>query len=418
MKFNTKILSTDNVLLKNIGSIDPLKIDDYIAAGGYEALKKAVKMDRKEIIDVVSDSGLRGRGGANFPTGRKWLFTYNTQADQKYLVINADEGEPGTIKDRVLMEGDPHQIIEGMVIAAYAIGATKGFIYIRGEYSDSIKTMNAAIKQAEEKGMLGKNILNSGFDFEMSVAMGGGAYVCGEETALIDSMEGKRGEPRLKPPYPPVEGLFGKPTIVNNVETIVNVPHIIAKGGEWFRSLGASCSPGTKLFMLSGDVNEPGIVETPVDLSFEEVINKFGKGVTGGKVKFAQIGGSSGNIFTPEMLKKVWTYERCCEFKVSYGTGSIFVCNEERGIVDHLLTVAEFFEHESCGKCTPCREGTHRVREIMEKFAYGEGTVSDLELLNELCHVMKRSPICGLGQACVNPVLDAIEHYKNEILAN
>jgi NADP-reducing hydrogenase subunit HndC len=263
MKFNTKILSTDNVLLKNIGSIDPLKVDDYIAAGGYEALKKAVKMDRKEIIDVVSDSGLRGRGGANFPTGRKWLFTYNANADQKYLIINADEGEPGTIKDRILMEGDPHQIIEGMVIAAYAIGATKGFIYIRGEYCDSIKTMNAAIKQATEKGMLGKNILNSGFDFEMSVAMGGGAYICGEETALIDSMEGKRGEPRLKPPYPPVEGLFGKPTIVNNVETIANVPHIIAKGGEWFRSLGASCSPGTKLFMLSGDVNEPGIVETP-----------------------------------------------------------------------------------------------------------------------------------------------------------
>ncbi len=418
MKYNAKILSTDNVLLKNIGNIDPLKIEEYVTSGGYEALKKTVSMDRKEVIDVVSDSGLRGRGGANFPTGRKWLFTYNAQADQKYIICNADEGEPGTVKDRILMEGDPHQLIEGITIAAYAIGATKGFIYIRGEYRDSINTVNAAIKQAEEKGMLGKNILGSGFDFELSVAMGGGAYICGEETALIDSMEGKRGEPRLKPPYPPVEGLFGKPTIVNNVETLSNVPHIIVKGSEWYRNIGASCSPGTKLFMLCGDVNEPGILETPIDLSFAEIIKKYGKGTSGGEVKFAQIGGSSGNIFTPEMLEKVWTYERCCEFNVSYGTGSIFVCNDRRSVVDHLLTVAEFFEHESCGKCTPCREGTHRIKEIVEEFAFGEGTVSDLELLKELCLVMKRSPICGLGQACVNPVLDAIEYFKGEILAN
>lgn len=418
MKYNTKILSTDNVLLKNVGVIDPLKIDEYVAKGGYEALKKALKMDRKEIIDTVSDSGLRGRGGANFPTGRKWMFTYNAKADQKYLIVNADEGEPGTIKDRILMEGDPQQLIEGMIIAAYAIGASKGFIYVRGEYRDSIKTLRKAIAQAEEKGYLGKNILKSDFSFELSVAEGGGAYICGEETALIDSIEGKRGEPRLKPPYPPVEGLFKKPTIVNNVETIANVPHIITKGSEWFRKIGAACSPGTKLFMLSGDVNEPGIVETPLNISFTEVIEKFGKGAKDGEVKFAQIGGSSGNIFTPEMLNKVWTYERCCEFKVSYGTGSIFVCNDSRNIVEHLLTVAEFFEHESCGKCTPCREGTHRVREILEKFAFGEGTVSDLELLKELCLVMKKSPICGLGQACINPVLDAIEHYKSEILAN
>ena len=418
MKYNAKILSTDNVLLKNVGVIDPLKVDEYVANGGYEALKKVVGMDRKEVIDVVSDSGLRGRGGANFPTGRKWMFTYNAQADQKYIIINADEGEPGTVKDRILMEGDPHQIIEGIVIGAYAIGATKGFIYVRGEYREPINTLRKAIEAAEEKGFLGEKILGTDFNFELSVAEGGGAYVCGEETALIDSIEGKRGEPRLKPPYPPVEGLFGKPTIVNNVETIANVPHIINKGSEWFRNLGPSCSPGTKLFMLSGDVNEPGILETPLNISFGEVIEKYGKGASGGNIKFAQIGGSSGNIFTPEMLGKVWTYERCCEFNVSYGTGSIFVCNDSRNIVDHLLTVAEFFEHESCGKCTICREGTHRVREILEKFAFGEGTVSDLELLKELCLVMSKGAICGLGQACINPVLDAIEHYKGEILAN
>jgi len=418
MKYNAKILSTDNVLLKNVGVIDPLKVDEYVAKGGYEGLKKALGMDRKEIIEVVSDSGLRGRGGANFPTGRKWMFTYNADADQKYIIINADEGEPGTVKDRVLMEGDPHQLIEGIVIAAYAIGATKGFIYVRGEYRESINTIRKAIAAAVEKGFLGEKILGTDFSFELSVAEGGGAYVCGEETALIDSIEGKRGEPRLKPPYPPVEGLFGKPTIVNNVETIANVPHIIAKGSEWFRGLGPSCSPGTKLFMLTGDINEPGILETPLDISFDEIIEKYGKGVSGGKIKFAQIGGSSGNLFTPEMLGKVWSYERCCEFNVSYGTGSIFVNNDSRNLVDHLLTVAEFFEHESCGKCTPCREGTHRVREILEKFAFGEGTISDLELLEELSLVMRKSSLCGLGQACINPVLDAIEHYKGEILAN
>ncbi len=419
MNYNAKILSTDNVLLKNIGTINPLNIEDYVKAGGYEGLKKALKMEPKAIIDEVSESGLRGRGGASFPTGKKWLFTYNAKADQKYLICNADEGEPGTVKDRLLLEGDPHQIIEGMTIAAYAIGATKGFIYIRGEYRKSIETVQRAIKQAEEKNLLGKGILGSKFDFTLNVAEGGGAYVCGEETALIESIEGKRGEPRLKPPYPPVVGLWGKPTIVNNVETFANVPHILKNGAAWFKKLGPSCSPGTKVFMLVGDTTEIGVVETTLNLTFKEVVEKFGKGIRDGKkFKFAQIGGSSGNLFTEAMMNNVMTYERLCEMKVSYGTGSIFVASEDRNLVDFLTTVAKFFEHESCGKCTPCREGTHRIREIMEKFQQGKGRISELDLLEELASVMKKASLCGLGQACVNPFLDAIKHFKGEILAN
>jgi len=419
MNYNAKILSADkdHVLLKNVGKIDPMSIDAYVKAGGYEGLKKALAMDPKKVIDEVSESGLRGRGGANFPTGRKWTFTAGAKADQKYIICNADEGEPGTVKDRILMEGDPHQMIEGIVIGAYAIGATKGFIYIRGEYRKSIETIEKAIADAEKKNFLGKGILGSKFDFELRVVEGGGAYVCGDETALIESIEGKRGEPRMKPPFPPVVGLWGKPTIVNNVETLANVPHIIKNGAAWFLKKGPAGSPGTKIFMLVGDVNEPGVVETTFDHSPKDIVEKFGKGVDGG-FKFAQIGGSSGNIFTADMMNNPMTYERMAEMKVSYGTGSIFVANESRNVVEFLSTVAEFFEHESCGKCTPCREGTHRIRQIMEKFEFGEGTISDLELLEELALVMKKASLCGCGQACVNPFLDALKNFKGEILAN
>ncbi|MFO7736717.1 MAG: NADH-quinone oxidoreductase subunit NuoF [bacterium] len=419
MDFNTKILSDNNNILSNVGKINPLKIEDYIENGGYKSLEKALNMDQKEVIDTVSDSGLKGRGGAKFPTGRKWMFSYSAKADQKYMICNADEGEPGTVKDRVLMEGDPHKLIEGMAIAAYAIGATKGFIYVRGEYRKSIKTLKTAIKQAEEKNLLGKDILGSGFDLELSIAEGGGAYVCGEETALIESIEGKRGEPRMKPPYPPAEGLFGKPTIVNNVETLYNITSIIDKGADWFSSVGTTCFTGTKVFILSGDVNEPGVLETTMEHSIDEIINKYGKGIKDGKrFKFAQVGGSSGNIFTGDVTKKILTEETCREHCVGFGTCSIFVASEERSIVEHLLTIAEFFEHESCGKCTPCREGTHRIREIMEYFYEDEGNVSDLRLLEELIPVMQKSSFCGLGQACVNPFIDGITHFKNEILGN
>jgi len=419
MNYHAKILSAekDHVLLKNVGKIDPMSIDAYIKAGGYEGLRKALAMDPQKVIEEVSESGLRGRGGANFPTGRKWTFTANAKADQKYIICNADEGEPGTMKDRILMEGDPHQVIEGIIIGAYAVGATKGFIYIRGEYRKSIETITKAIADAEKKGFIGRGILGSKFDFELYVAEGGGAYICGDETALIESIEGKRGEPRMKPPFPPVVGLYGKPTVVNNVETLANVPHIIKNGSAWFTKKGPAGSPGTKIFMLVGDVNDPGVVETTFDRTPMDIIETYGKGVDGA-FKFAQIGGASGNIFTAEMMKNPMTYDRMAEMKVSYGTGSIFVANESRNVVEFLSTIARFFEHESCGKCTPCREGTHRIRQIIEKFEFGEGTISDLELLEELALVMKKAALCGLGQACVNPFLDALRYFKGEILAN
>jgi len=419
MKYGAKILSDDNILLKNVGIINPENIEDYIEKDGYTALENALGMDQKAVINEVTDSGLRGRGGAAFPTGRKWEFTYNTEADQKYIICNADEGEPGTVKDRILMEGDPHNIIEGMAIAAYAIGASKGFIYVRGEYRKSIETLKLAIKQAAERNILGDNILDSGFNFTLEVREGAGAYVCGEETALIESIEGKRGEPRLKPPFPPVIGLWGKPTIVNNVETVANISSIIRNGSSWYKNIGDEHAPGTKIFMLVGDVNERGVFEAPLNLTFMDMIEKYGKGVKDGKnFKFAQLGGSSGNIFTKEMCETTMTYQRCGEMGVSYGTGSIFVASEGRNLVDFLQTVAGFFEHESCGKCTPCREGTHRIAEMMDKFQEGEGTISDLELLEDLCSVMKMNSLCGLGQASVNPFLDLIKYYKSEILVN
>ncbi len=411
MNYNAKILSSNHVLLKNIGKIDPLDIEAYIKAGGYEGLKKAIVMSAKKVIDEVTDTNLLGRGGAFFPAGKKWSFTYSAKADQKYIICNADEGEPGTVKDRVLMEGDPHQVIEGVVIGAYAIGASKGFVYVRGEYRKSIETMNKAIADAEKKGFLGKDILGSQFGFELNIVEGGGAYVCGDETALIESIESKRGEPRMKPPFPPVVGLWGKPTIVNNVETFANVPHIMKNGAAWYKKLSSNTEfTGTKLFQLVGDVNEPGIIEAPVTMSFMDLVQKYGKGVAGG-FKFAQIGGSSGILFVEERMKEIPTPK-------TVGTGSIFVANEDRNIVEFLSTVAEFFEHESCGKCTPCREGTHRIRQIMEKFEFGEGTISDLDLLEELALVMKKASLCGCGQACVNPFLDALKNFKGEILAN
>jgi NADH-quinone oxidoreductase subunit F len=419
MNYNAKILSDNNILLKNIGKIDPQNINEALKNGGYNALRKALKLSSKEIIDEVMDSGLKGRGGAGFPTGRKWLFTYNAKSEQKYLICNADEGEPGTVKDRIFMEGDPHLLIEGMIITAYAIGATKSFIYVRGEYSKSIETLQNAIIQAKENNFLGKNILGSGFDFEIEIASGGGAYVCGEETALIESIEGKRGEPRLKPPYPPVEGLFGKPTIVNNVETLCNIPYIIEIGAKNYKKIGSPICPGPKIFILSGDVNEPGIVEETLDVSSDYIINHYGKGVKDNEeIKYAQIGGSSGNLFTPKMMKEINCYEKCSLHQVSYGTGSIFVVSKKRNIVKHLLIIAEFFEHESCGKCTPCREGTHRIKEIIKKFDDKKGSMKDLKLLEDLAIMMRKSAFCGLGQACVNPILDGIKHFKNEILAN
>lgn len=393
------------IVLRNYGKIDPLKIDDYIAQGGYKALEKARSMDRETLIDEVKKSKLRGRGGAGFNCGQKWSFAYQAQADQKYVVCNADEGEPGTYKDRLIMEYDPHTLIEGMAICAYAIGATKGYIYCRGEYPHLVDVLNTAIKQAEKKGYLK--------DFDLQVRSGAGAYVCGEETALIESIEGHRGEPRFKPPYPPSEGLWGKPTIVNNVETFANIPVIVEKGADWYAAIGVPSYPGTKVFTLTGDINNKTFFEVPTNTTIREIIYKFGGGIPGGKkFKAVQIGGTSGAFIPDELLDTPVAFDNMSAIGATLGSGAVFVLDETRDIVDVVTRIAKFFEHESCGKCAPCREGTARMYEMMDKLNNGEGSIKDIEILTRLGRVMSYSCLCGLGQAAPAPVLTTIQHFK------
>jgi NADH:ubiquinone oxidoreductase subunit F (NADH-binding)/(2Fe-2S) ferredoxin len=406
------------IVLKNAGSIDPENISEYIAKDGYMALGKVLAENTpKDVIDIVKDSELRGRGGAAFPTGKKWEFTYNTESCQKYVICNADEGEPGTFKDRLIMEGDPHALLEAMAICGYAIGADKGFIYVRGEYSLSIERVKKAIKDAEALNLLGKNILNSDFSFEIEVCLGGGAYVCGEETALIESIEGKRGEPRLKPPYPPVCGLFGKPTIVNNVETFANIPQIILNGGEWFKKLGVQGSAGTKVFTILGDINEKGLIEVPMGITLKEVFENIAKGTRSGrKVKFAHIGGSSGNIVPFKDFDIKLDLNTLASSDLTHGSGVILFVSEDIHINDYLKSIAKFFQHESCGKCTPCREGTFRIYQFMEKLNRNQAKKSDIAKMKDLCMVMKKASFCGLGQAAVNPFIDAMRHFEKEMM--
>ncbi|SHG83406.1 NADH dehydrogenase subunit F [Thermosyntropha lipolytica DSM 11003] len=393
------------IVLRNYGKIDPLKIDDYIAQGGYKALEKARSMDRETLIEEVKKSKLRGRGGAGFNCGQKWSFAYQAQADQKYVVCNADEGEPGTYKDRLIMENDPHTLIEGMAICAYAIGATKGYIYCRGEYPHLVGILNTAISQAKEKGFLK--------DFDIEVRSGAGAYVCGEETALIESIEGKRGEPRFKPPYPPSEGLWGKPTIVNNVETFANIPVIVEKGADWYASIGVPSYPGTKVFTLTGDINNKTFFEVPTNTTIRELIYKYGGGIPGGKkFKAVQIGGTSGAFIPEELLDTPVAFDNMAAIGATLGSGAVFVLDETRDIVDVVTRIAKFFEHESCGKCAPCREGTARMYEIMSKINSGKGTTKDIETISRLGRVMSCSCLCGLGQAAPAPVLTTIQHFK------
>ncbi|MBO8158902.1 NADH-quinone oxidoreductase subunit NuoF [Thermosyntropha sp.] len=393
------------IVLRNYGKIDPLKIEDYIAQGGYKALEKARSMDREALIEEVKKSKLRGRGGAGFNCGQKWSFAYQAQADQKYVVCNADEGEPGTYKDRLIMENDPHTLIEGMAICAYAIGATKGYIYCRGEYPHLVDVLNTAIKQAKEKGFL------DGFDLQ--VRSGAGAYVCGEETALIESIEGHRGEPRFKPPYPPSEGLWGKPTIVNNVETFANIPVIVEKGADWYASIGVPSYPGTKVFTLTGDINNKTFFEVPTNTTIRELIYKYGGGIPGGKkFKAVQIGGTSGAFIPEELLDTPVAFDNMAAIGATLGSGAVFVLDETRNIVDVVTRIAKFFEHESCGKCAPCREGTARMHEIMSKLNSGKGSAKDIETLSRLGRVMSYSCLCGLGQAAPAPVLTTIQHFK------
>lgn len=395
------------LVLRNWGKIDPLKIDDYINTGGYQALKKAHGMSQIDVIEEVKKSGLRGRGGAGFNAGQKWFFAYNIQADQKYVVCNADEGEPGTYKDRIILENDPHGILEGMAICGYAIGASKGYIYCRGEYPEVVDLLNTAIAQAKGKGVLG--------DFDIEVRMGAGAYVCGEETALIESIEGDRGEPRYRPPYPPVAGLWDQPTIVNNVETLANIAPIIDQGADWFAAIGAESFPGTKVLTLTGDVCNKTCIEVPTDITMREVIFEFGGGVPDGKkFKAIQIGGTSGAFMPESLLDTPIDFDSMREAGATLGSGAVFVLDETRDIVDVTTRIAKFFEHESCGKCAPCREGTMRIHKLMSKIAAGQGTKADIELLNKVGRVMSLACLCGLGQAAPTPVVTTIKHFRDQ----
>ncbi len=398
------------IVLRNYGKIDPLNIDDYINAGGYKSLEKARSMSQPDLIEEVKKSGLRGRGGAGFNTGTKWGFSYNTKADQKYVVCNADEGEPGTYKDRIIMEYDPQSLLEGMAICGYAIGSNKGYIYCRGEYPYVVEILNKAIDQAKAKGVLG--------DFDIEVRMGAGAYVCGEESALIESIEGSRGEPRFKPPFPPVIGLWGKPTIVNNVETFANLPAIIEKGAAWYAGIGASAYPGTKVLTLTGDINNRTVIEVPTNTTIREVIFDYGGGMAGGKkFKAVQIGGTSGGFIPESLLDTPIDFNSMAAIGATLGSGAVFVMDETRDMVDVVEKIAKFFEHESCGKCTPCREGTKRMHEMVARFKAGQGNFDEMDRMERLGTVMSTACLCGLGQAAPAPVLTTLEHFKSDYTA-
>ncbi|HPF44165.1 MAG TPA: NADH-quinone oxidoreductase subunit NuoF [Syntrophomonadaceae bacterium] len=398
------------IVLRNVGKIDPLKIEDYINAGGYKSLEKARGMDRGELIEEVKKSNLRGRGGAGFNCGMKWSFSYKLETDQKYVVCNADEGEPGTYKDRIIMMNDPQSLFEGMAICGYAIGSNKGYIYCRGEYPYVVEHLNKAIAQAKDKGVLG--------DFDIEVRMGAGAYVCGEESALIESIEGHRGEPRFKPPFPGVEGLWGKPTIVNNVETFANIPVILEKGAEWFKNIGAASYPGTKVLTLTGDVVNRTYFEVPTNVTIRDVVFGLGGGIVDNKkFKAVQIGGTSGGFIPEELLDTQIDFDSMSKIGAALGTGAVFVMDETRDIVDIVTRITKFFEHESCGKCNPCREGTKRMHEMVERINNGTGRVADMDLLENLGGVMSVACLCGLGQAAPAPVLTTLKHFKNEFNA-
>lgn len=404
------------VVLRHCGEIDPNSIDEYIAQGGYETLGRVLTtMTPEEVVATMKASGLRGRGGAGFPTGLKWELTAREKADQKYLICNADEGEPGTFKDRLILEGDPHSVLEGMAIAGYAIGATKGYIYSRGEYGLSIDRLNNAIRQAKTMGLLGDHIFGTDFSFDIEVRVGAGAYVCGEETALINSMEGKRGEPRFKPPYPTSRGLWGKPTAVNNVETLANVVPIMANGPEWFRSIGTEKCPGTKVFMLTGDIVNAGLIEVPMGITLREIIFDIGGGIPGGrKFKMAQTGGTSGGCLSSEFLDVAMDIESVAAAGSALGSGALLVMDDTHCIVDVVRSFARFFRHESCGQCTPCREGTQRLLEFVDKIAAGTATTEDIQLMKRLARTMEDASLCALGQTAPFPIMTAMRFFPEE----
>lgn len=404
------------IVLRNAGVIDPTNIEEYIARDGYQALGKVLtSMKPDEVINLIKDSKLVGRGGAAFPTGVKWGFAAKAVADQKYVICNADEGEPGTFKDRLILEGDPHCILEAMAITGYAIGATQGYIYIRGEYRQSIEKVQQVIEQARANNLLGKDIFGSGFDFDIAIREGAGAYVCGEETALIESIEGKRGEPRDKPPFPPQCGLWGKPTIVNNVETLANIPQIILNGAAWFRGIGTEDCPGTKVFTLVGNINNPGLIEVPMGTTLREIIFDIGHGIPEGKgFLLAQTGGTTGGIITETELDVPMDPKILPKYDTGLGSGALLIVDDTHDVVDLVRNFVEFFNHESCGKCTLCREGTGRLLELLEKIIDGKGTEKDIKLIEKLSLIMKRGAFCGLGQAAPTPILGSLKHFRGE----
>lgn len=408
------------IALRNCGVINPENIDEYIAQDGYAALGKVLtEMTPQEVIDLVLASGLRGRGGAGFPTGRKWQFARNNDAPQKYACCNADEGDPGAFMDRSVLEGDPHSVLEAMAIAGYAIGANQGYIYIRAEYPIAVKRLQIAIDQAHEYGLLGKNIFDSGFDFDIEIRLGAGAFVCGEETALMTSIEGKRGEPRVRPPFPAVKGLFGVPTVLNNVETYANIPQIILKGADWFRSIGTEKSPGTKVFALGGKITNTGLVEVPMGTTLREVVEEIGGGVPGNHTfKAAQTGGPSGGCIPAKLIDTPIDYDNLIAIGSMMGSGGLIVMDETTCMVDIAKFFLEFTVDESCGKCTPCRVGTKRLLEILNKITSGNGTLEDIDRMEELCYYIKENSLCGLGQTAPNPVLSTLKYYRDEYEAH
>jgi len=408
------------VALHNCGVINPEDINEYIGFDGYQALAKALtSMTPQEVIDVIKASGLRGRGGAGFPTGLKWQFARDAAGDKKYVCCNADEGDPGAFMDRSLLEGDPHAVIEAMAIAAYAIGADEGYIYIRAEYPIAVKRLTIAIKQAEEAGLLGKNIFGTDFCFDLHIRLGAGAFVCGEETALMTSIEGHRGEPRPRPPFPANKGLFGKPTILNNVETYGNVAQIINKGADWFASMGTEKSKGTKVFALGGKITNTGLVEVPMGTTLREVIEEIGGGCPNGKkFKAAQTGGPSGGCIPAELIDTPMDYENLASIGSIMGSGGLIVMDEDNCMVDIAKFFLEFTVDESCGKCTPCRIGTRRMHDILTKITDGKGTMEDIDKLEKLCHYIKENSLCGLGQTAPNPVLSTLQYFRSEYEAH
>ncbi len=409
------------IALRNCGVINPENIEEYIAFDGYAALGKALtEMTPDQVIQTVLDSGLRGRGGGGFPTGRKWQLACADRGKvEKYVCCNADEGDPGAFMDRSVLEGDPHSVIEAMAIAGYAIGADQGYVYVRAEYPIAVNRLSTAIKQAREYGLLGKNIFGTDFSFDIDIKLGAGAFVCGEETALMTSIEGMRGEPRPRPPFPAKKGLFGRPTILNNVETYANIPQIILKGADWFRSMGTEKSPGTKVFALGGKIKHTGLVEVPMGTTLREIVEEIGGGIPGGKkFKAAQTGGPSGGCIPASLIDTPIDYDNLMAIGSMMGSGGLIVMDEDTCMVDIAKFFLEFTVDESCGKCTPCRVGTKRLLELLEKITSGNGTMRDLERIEELAQFIKENSLCGLGQTAPNPVLSTLQYFRDEYLAH